>query len=185
MTEPTPPAPPAEADTPDHPEQAEGWRSVTVDELLYDLEAAARSVDRGLLGYHPDDWRDAARTLHQIRQSTARLKRLDSKLGTWLYLHGEHGMHQLVEGIGAVSITRGRAKERWAAEEAVAAYVAAKIEANGGEYPDPSTVVDWVLEVVPATASTNLRKPPLRDAGIDVQDYYASEPGTISIGLPT
>lgn len=158
----------------------------TPEERVDAAQRAADALDEALAGYGPEDWTDAARLLYRLRKVTATLSRLDASLVTWLYLHGEHGLHQQVEGIpGAVNITRGRAKERWEAEAAVRDYVEAQIVARDGEAPDPLEVVEWVLAVVPATPSTSLRKTPLRDAGLDVQDYYTSEPGSLSVGLPT
>lgn len=144
---------------------------------------AADRLNTALTGYAPDDWTDAVRLLHRLRSATRVLAQLDSTLTTWVYLHGEHGLHQQIEGVpGQVDITRGRAKDRWAAEEAVTAYVERKLTETG-EVPDPLDVVAWVLEVVPASPSTKLRKTPLRAAGLDVDDYWTSEPGTIQVGL--
>lgn len=158
----------------------------TPEERVDVAQRAADALDEALMGYGPEDWTDAARLLYRLRKVTTTLGRLDASLVTWLYLHGEHGLHQQVEGVpGAVNITRGRAKERWEAEAAVRDYVEARIRANEGEAPDPLEVVEWVLRVVPATASTSLRKTPLREAGLDTGDYYTSEPGSLSVGLPT
>lgn len=147
--------------------------------------AAAGRLNEALLAYAPEHWHDAARLLDRLRTATARLGALDASLVQWLYLHGEHGLHQQVDGIaGPVNITRGRSKERWAAPEAISEYVDRKIIANGSEVPDPSEVMAWVLEVLPATQSSSLRKTPLRDAGIDLEDFYWSEPGSLQVGLP-
>lgn len=173
MTE-TPDPTETPATEPGTPEDAVAW-----------LRSAADALNISMKGYHADHWHDAARLLDGLRNVTARLGLLDASLVQWLYLHGEHGLHQQVPGIaGSVNITRGRAKERWAAEEATREYVDRKMIELGGEVPDPSLVVGWVLEVLPATQSTSLRKTPLRDAGIDLEDFYWSEPGTIAVGLP-
>ena len=171
-------SPDAESETPapetGTPEDAVAW-----------LRSAADALDQSMKGYSAGHWHDAARLLDGLRNVTARLGLLDASLVQWLYLHGEHGLHQQVPGIaGSVNITRGRAKERWAAEEATREYVDRKMIELGGEVPDPAVVVGWVLEVLPATQSTSLRKTPLRDAGIDLEDFYWSEPGTIAVGLP-
>lgn len=158
------------------PDDAPGWVAQAL--------AAAQGLNGALPSYAPEHWHDAARLLHELRKVTAMLGMLDSSLVQWLYLHGEHGLHQQVPGIpGSVNITRGRAKERWDAEGAVKAYVEAQL-AETGEVPDPLQVMAWVLAVLPATQSTSLRKTPLREAGVDLEDYYWSEPGTLQVGLP-
>lgn len=159
--------------------------AATPEDCVAAVLAAAGRLNEALLAYDPAHWHDAARLLDRLRTATTRLGALDASLVQWLYLHGEHGLHQQVEGIaGSVNITRGRSKERWAAPEAISEYVDRKIVANGSEVPDPTEVVAWVLEVLPATQSSSLRKTPLRDAGIDLEDYYWSEPGSLQVGLP-
>lgn len=156
-------------------------------DVLFALRSMVDQLNAALKGYAPDDWRDAVRLLDRLRRTvTGPLKDLDAALVHWLYLHGEHGLHQHIDGVpGEFSITRGRARERWEAPEAVRAYVEARIMDNDGEMPDPLQVVAWVLDVVPATASTSLRKKPLREAGVDVDDYFTSEPGSLQVSLPT
>lgn len=155
------------------------------EDVVFSLSSMADQLNASLRGYSPDDWRDAARLLHRLRVVTSTLKALDSSLVNWLYLHGEHGLHQVIDGVpGEVSITRGRSKERWDAEGAVKAYVEAQLRETG-EVPDPLQVMAWVLEVVPATQSTSLRKTPLKEAKIDLADYYWSEPGTLQVSTPT
>lgn len=165
---------PAEPAGPDGIEDAVAW-----------ARSAADAVDKALLGYEPDDWQDAVRVLYSLRRVIETLRTSDASLVRWLYLHGEHGIHLHVEGVpGDVGITRGRSKERWAAPEAVHAYVDRQVEAIGGEFPDPRQVIEWVLEVLPATQSTALRKKPLREAGLDLEDFYTSEPGSLQVNLP-
>ena len=156
---------------PDTPEAAVSW-----------IRSAVDSLNTAMKGYNPEDWTDAVRLLHELRKPLTLLRTLDATLSTWIYLHGEHGLHITVEGVpGEVTVGRGRKKERWAGAEAVQEYVGRRIEELGGEMPDPETVIEWVLEVVPAASC---RVTPLRDVGIDVNDYRTSEPGTITIGTP-
>lgn len=146
---------------------------------------AAAGLSRVLGGYSPEDWRDAVRLLREVRRVKETIARADDTLSRWLYLHGEHGIHLRVDGIpGDVGITRGRSKERWAAPEAVRDYVEAQIVANDGEVPDPLQVVAWVLDVLPSGTSTSCKKTALRNAGLDVEDYLTSEPGSIRVDLP-
>jgi hypothetical protein len=168
------PDPPTDTPAPGTPEDAVAW-----------LRSATDALNTSMKGYDAEHWHDAARLLDSLRKVTARLGVLDASLVQWLYLHGEHGLHQQVPGIaGTVNITRGRAKERWAAPEAVREYVDRKMAELEGEIPDPEVVVGWVLEVLPASQSTSLRKTPLRAAGIDLDDFYWSEPGSLQVGLP-
>lgn len=155
-----------------------------VEEFVTRLHDDADGLNVALKGYAPEDWRDAVRLLHRLRTAVGTLRDLDASLVQWLYLHGEHGMHQHIDGVpGEFAITRGRTKERWAAPEAVQAYVETQLERTG-EVPDPLQVVAWVLEVLPATQSTSLRKTPLKDAGLDLSEYYWSEPGTLQVSTP-
>lgn len=157
---------------------------VTPEEAVARLQAAAHVLDVALLGYTTNDWESAVRLLRDLRRALRRAAQVDANLVTWLYLHGEHGKHLQVDGVsGTVAIGRGRSKVRWEGPDAVRDYVAARITANDGEMPDPDTVIDWVLEVVPATPSTELRKTPLREAGLDPEDYSQSEPGTVSVSV--
>jgi hypothetical protein len=155
----------------DMPTHSAGLVSVAVDVL-----------NRHLVGYDPSDWRDAVRLLHEIRRPLALLRIIDSTLSTWIYLHGEHGLHQTIDGVpGPIDVTRGRARERWAFAELAQDYVGTKIEAAGGELVDPDQIVAWVLEVIsPGRGRVGVTQ----DAGLDVADYRTSEPGTIQIGLP-
>lgn len=156
------------------PEDAVAW-----------LRSAAAALDTALAGYGPKEWRDALRLLADLRKVTDRLGKMDDTLVRWLYLHGEHGQHQHIDGIaGEFGIGRRREKERWDGEAGVRDYVAACIEGIGGEYPDPEQVVEWVLEVVPSLTSGGLRKTPLREKGMDPADYCTSEPGSLYVSLP-
>lgn len=181
---PEPEAPSSEVTKREPAQVTDPGDAATPEECVAAVHRAAERLNEALAGYGPEDWRDAARLLDRLRKATRVLAQLDSALVLWLYLHGEHGLHQHVDGIkGEVHITRGRSKERWAAPEAVHAYVDAQMEQMEGEVPDPRVIVDWVLAVVPATASTSLRKTPLRESGLDLEDFYSSEPGTIQVSL--
>lgn len=145
--------------------------------LVYDL---AENLDTLLHGYDPEDWRDALRVLRALRRGIERLRQVDAGLVQWLYLHGEHGQHQTLDGLGPFAITRGRSKERWEERSLAHDFVEAKIRANGGEAPDPREVVEWVLEL----GRLEPRKTPPRAMGMPLEDYYYSEPGTIQVTVP-
>ena len=154
----------------------------TPEDAVTQVSAAAAALNEALLGYGPDEWQEAVRLLHDLRKATAVLATADASLVRWLYLHGEHGIHLRVEGVpGDVAITRGRAKERWEGTAAAQDYVARRIIENDGELPDPEQVVEWVLEVVPAS---KCRVTPLREHGLEVEDYRTSEPGNLQVTLP-
>lgn len=152
------------------------------------VEAAvdvAGTVNNALAGYGPSDWRDAVRLLYRLRAAIDLLRKVDGNVVTWLYLHGEHGQHQILDGIsGEFYIGRGREKERWESEQAVRDYVDAKLMDAEGEVPDHETLISWVLEVLPATASTAPRRTPLKAVGLDPRRYVEDEPGTIKVDLP-
>lgn len=155
------------------PEDAVAW-----------LRSAADALNTATKGYDPSDWRDALRLLHSLRVVTARISQVDANLARWLYLHGEHGQHQTLDGIpGPFYIGRGRDSERWESAAAVQEYVDRKVQQHEGEFT-PESVVEWVLEILPATASTALRKTAIKAAGMELDLYYTSEPGRIRIDLP-
>lgn len=146
---------------------------------LVNLELAVDALNTAMKGYEPP-WLDALDDLKKLRRSTALLSSLDALIVKHLYLKGEHGK-RTIDGLGEVWITRTRDGEKWAATAAVRAYVEQKILANDGEMPDPEQVMEWVLEVVPAS---KLRVTPLRAVGLDVDEYRTSTPGKPSVTLP-
>lgn len=155
-------------------------------DLVREMLGRSHFLQREMLDYSAEDWRDAVRLLRDLREVTRELGKIDAQLVHWLYLHGEHGHHMQIDGVsGNVAIGRGRSKVRWAAREAVFDYVRARITANDGEMPDPNDVADWVMEVVPATESTALRKTPLRKMDLDPEDYCTSEPGSLQVSILT
>lgn len=166
------------------PEPEQPVEPETPEDAVAAARAAGKALSSALAGYEPEDWRDAVRLLHALRAAVEVLRVSDASLVRWLYLHGEHGQHQLLDGVGAFSITRGRSKERWQVAPAAQDYVEAQIIARDGEVPDPRQVVEWVLEVLPSGESVSVKKTPLRKAGLDVDDYYTSEPGSLQVGLP-
>lgn len=146
---------------------------------LVNLELAADALNTAMKGYEPP-WLDALDDLAKLRRATALLSSLDALIVKHLYLKGEYGK-RTIDGLGEVWITRTRDGEKWATTEAVREYVAQKILANDGEMPDPDQVLEWVLEVVPAS---KLRVTPLRAVGLDVDEYRTSTPGKPSVTLP-
>lgn len=167
-------------DTIPNPTETEG---IPQDAVAW-ARSAADALNTAMKGYDPKDWRDALRLLYDLRRVTTALGQIDANLARWLYLHGEHGHHQTLDGIpGPFYIGRGRDSERWEAPAAVQEYVDRKVEATQGEFT-PESVVEWVLEILPATPSTSLRKTAIKAAGMDLDLYYSSEPGRIRIDLP-
>lgn len=156
----------------------------TIHDALATLAAGAAQLDRALFTELSETpWVDALHRLRDLRRTTQSLGRSDAAMVRHAYLTGEHGK-RVLDGLGEVYVGRGRAREKWQGEAAVREYVDHQITELGGEFPDPSEVIRWVLEVVPVTESTKLRTTPLKAAGLDPDDYRHSEPGTLSVSLP-
>lgn len=126
------------------------------------------------------DGDSALRLLYDLRQVLGSLHVLEASLIQTAYLHGEHGDVR-IEGLPPVKVTRGRDRREWDPRGAVFAYLGAKLEAVEGEYPDPRTVADWVMEVLPANASTSCKVTALRAAGIEPKDYCIESPGRLTV----
>lgn len=148
---------------------------------LTDLEAAVAVTEKAaeLVSVHAkgqiDDlpWQEAAALLKQLRSATFTLNAIDASLTRHIYLTAKHGTIE-VDGLGVMDVHRSTSRKHWADRTGVHDYVSRKIEETGGELPDPSAVVDWVLEV----AGINyLRVTALRSVKLDTEDYCVSEPG--------
>ena len=147
--------------------------------LAADADDLNASLAGGTLSATP--WTDALHQLAQLRATLTTLRALESSYVSHIYLHGEHGK-RVLDGLGQVTISRGRERKAWEHRAVAVDYVDAHV-ARTGEVPDPHQVVDWVLEAV---APSYWRVTQLREAGLDPEDYCVSEPGkpTVSIDTP-
>lgn len=168
-TEPTPSAP-----TP--PEGLHG----AVEAVLH----AAEQLNTAALGtIDATDPTDAICYLDQLRDTTDHIGTVVAGLTKHVYLTAEHG-DQDIPGVGRVWVGRSRDRKEWDSRGAVFAYIDAKMIAAEGELPDPTVVADWVMDVLPATASTSCKVSGLKAVGLDPKVFCEEKPGKISVTLP-
>lgn len=167
--------------TPLHVEAVKREPSVTA--CLFRLTQDAQDLNTALAGgtLTGTGWQDALHQLARLRAALTTLRALESSYVSHIYMTGEHGK-RVLEGLGQVTIQRGRERKAWEHRAVAVEYVDAKLAANGYEVPDPHQVVDWVLE---AAAPSYWRVTALRDAGLDPEDYCTSEPGKPSVSIDT
>lgn len=158
---------------------SQGEKQATPVDAVTAIRAGADALNVALLGWEAEP-EDRLRLLQALRRTTVMLAQIDSLLVRDLYLTAEHGK-RVVDGIGEVWVTRTRAGEEWEGPQVVRDYVETKIRANDGEAPDPDVVVEWVLEVLSASKP---RVTPIRDAGLDPNDYRVSIPGKPQVTVP-
>lgn len=116
-----------------------------------------------------------------LRAAVRRAGELDALLVKHLWDHYPHGKHHLHD-VGEVNTHRRDARVNWDDYGTAEAWVAQKMEEREGVLPDdPMDVVRWLLEVA---SIGYFRKTPLRGVGLDPQDFYTSEPGTLAVDVP-
>lgn len=127
------------------------------------------------------DAEQSLRLLHLLRKAIDHARDVDAALVQHIYLAGEHGDVR-VEGLPPAKVQRARDRKNWDERGAVFAYLERRLDEHtfehDGEYPDPSTVASWVLEVV---GVSYCRVTPLRDRGLDPADFCDETPGRISV----
>lgn len=145
---------------------------------------AAGALNTAALGQiDATDWQDAIRYLLALRDATDHIGVVAASLTKHTYLVADHG-DQDVEGVGRVKIIRARDRKQWEPREAVFAYLDARMMALEGEVPDPTVVADWVMDVLPATASTSCKVSGLKAVGLDPKAFCEDTPGPIRVELP-
>lgn len=117
------------------------------------------------------------RILHRLREATRTLAQVDAALVTHLYLAGEHG-DVTVEGLPPVKVVRRKDRKNWDSRGAVFDYLRTRVAQADGEYPDPTAVAEWVLELV---GVSYCRTTALKAAGLQPQDYCTETPGSLSV----
>lgn len=148
------------------------------------LRDAADALNTAALGtVETTDWQDAIRYLADLRDATDHIGAVTAGLTRHVYLTGEHGDVD-VDGVGRVKIARARDRKEWDSRGAVFAYIDARMVAREGELPDPTDVAEWVMDVLPATASTSCKVTPLRAVGLDPKAFCEDKPGKIGVTLP-
>ena len=153
-------------------------------EQVDDLAEAADALNAAAVTMGTYDPVELIRTLATLRYAIRELQTIDAGLVRDIYLRAEHGDLD-VPGLGRVSVKRSRDRTKWEAREAVFAYVDAQMTAREGELPDPTDIADWVMDVLPATASTECKVTALRKVGLDPKAFCEDLPGKPQVVLPT
>lgn len=162
------------------------WSAVSPEHQLAHLtleqaaELYAEAGARLLAAYDDDPGPDGFAILRTVRRGISRGRDVDALLCKWAIDTQPYG-EQTVEGVGAVRVRRTQAAVKWDERGTAYAYLAAKLQAVEGEYPDPETVIDWLLE---AAAVSYYRKTALTAAGLDPEEFYTSQRGNPAVDLP-
>lgn len=116
-----------------------------------------------------------------LRAAVRRAGLLDAMIVKHLWDHHPHGLHHLPD-LGEVRTYRRDARVKWDERGTGEAIIDAKMEERGGVLPDdPREVLTWLLE---GASIGYYRKTALRALGIDPQDFYTSEKGTLAVDVP-
>lgn len=171
--------PTPEVEAPPLPEDA--TFTVDIDTYPQILELLEPTVEQlGTLRPGDLDWQDAIRVLARIRKVLETIRVVDADLVRHIYLTGEHGDQEL-EGLGRVRVVRGKERIRWESRSAVFAYLDSMMVEQGGEIPEPAQVAEWVMEVLPANASTSVKVSGLKRVGIDPRSFCEESPGALAV----
>lgn len=147
--------------------------------VLTSVADLAESLDLDAL----DDWREAVRRLHHIRDARKSLATSESLLER----HCAHLMQeakvrdpQEIDGVGVVQLRKGTARKTWDHASLTTEVLHRHLSQSEGEIPAPWTVRDWLLD---ALAPNYWRAGVLRDLGIDPDDYCAATPGRATVQI--
>lgn len=147
-------------------------------DALNDLGTATGWVDDAILDVESTDFLEAVAALSTLRDHVAKLRQYDAALERWIaaIFRDQHWRDdpQEVAGLGLVEVKRSTQRRRWDHEQAAKAWLAAHMEANGGEVPDP---FDLLREFRSAATVAGWKVGPFRALGLDVNDYCSTEPG--------
>jgi hypothetical protein len=160
--------------------------ALTVEQAVDLLHAATEKLGEVAAGDALTDLEPehAMIVLDRLRSAVWHARTVDDALVRHIYDHAPKG-HQVVDGVGAVHVGRSAARPRWDEQGALQYVLDAKLEtyctANGGELPNPETVIRWVLEVA---SIGYFRKGALRALGVPLDEVFTSEPGRPKVDLP-
>jgi hypothetical protein len=151
------------------------------------IEHGVHFLDSSLTLPHLTDlnWREAALYLRRLREARQRLHALESALET----HIEGGFRReglrprygvAVEGVGMVEVDRPWSRKAWNHQAVAKDLIDTHMADRGGEQPDPYEVRDWIME---AAGVAYWRVTPIRDAGLDPDDYCVKERGVPTVKI--
>lgn len=149
------------------------------------LELRTRADDLNETKVGELDWETVARALHHLVLARKTLQVVEDTLTMHLATVGRGaGVWDGVEvdGIGVVQVRRGRERKAWEHDRLVPAVIDAHMRESGGEFPDPFTLAEWLLE----TAHIDYWKTrALKKLDIPVDEFCESTPGRLSAQITT
>lgn len=146
-------------------------------EALGDLGTAVGWVDAAVCDVESTDLTEAATCLSLLREHVARLRQYDAALERWIadVFRDQHWRDpQEVTGLGLVEVKRSTTRRMWDHEQAGKAWLAARMEREGGDVPDP---FDLLREFRSVATVSGWKVGPFKALGLDVNDYCSTEPG--------
>ena len=146
-------------------------------DAIVDLGTATGWVDDAILDVEGTTLTEAVGCLSVLRDHVANLRRYDAALERWIaaIFRDQHWRDpQEVAGIGLVDVKRSTTRRGWDHEQAAKAWLAAWLDAHGGEVPDP---FDLLREFRSAATVAGWKVGQFRALGLDPDDYCTTEPG--------
>ena len=147
-----------------------------LEEDLDDLGTATGWVDDAIRDVESTTVEEAAACLVILREHVARLRQFDAALERWIAdVFRDQRWHDPRETpVGLVEVKRSTNRRQWDHDQAAKAWLAAHIEAKGGEIEDP---FDLLREFRAAATVAGWKVGPFKALGLDVNDYCSTEPG--------
>jgi hypothetical protein len=155
----------------------------TVSAAVAAVVDAATVLDEASLDFESTTVEEAADSLGQLSDAIMSLRQLQALLERWVAecfrAEGwKANEPREIPGVGVVEVRRSRNRRAWQHEQLRSAWLNEYLSRNGGEAPDPFTVVADFLKV----ASINGWKVTgLREYGLEADDWCDSEPGTPTV----
>lgn len=147
------------------------------------VEDATKVLDAASVEFDSTTVQEAADDLGRLSEAITTLRQLQASLERWVaqcFRAEGWKVNEPVEvpGVGMVEVRRSTTRRAWQHEQLRTAWLNAYLEQNGGEAPDPFTVVEAFLKV----ASINGWKVTgLRSLGLEANDYCDTEPGAPTV----
>lgn len=143
------------------------------------VQAAVENLDAVSHEFNSTTVEEAAVSLAEVQAAIVRLRRLEAGLELWVAecfrAEGWKSNEPRELPLGSVEVRRSTTRRAWDHQGLRRDFLNAYLDRNGGEAPDPFTVVEDFLKV----ASINGWKVTgLREYGLEANDYCDHEPGT-------
>lgn len=142
---------------------------------------AATTLNVEALDLNGMTWEETAEVLKALVEARKVLQSVESGMERWIAqvwrnenLYGDIA----VEGIGVVSVHRGKSRKAWDHEGIAGHVIDAHLTGGSGEMPTPWEVKNWLLD---AAGIAYWRVTSLKELGIDVDEFCDTLPGTLSV----